>query len=54
MSKMSELNADIRDLLCPDQLFPPTREDEYAALRMLCSFRKYKEIKPLPEQDSML
>lgn len=54
MSKMSELDAQLRELFCPDQLFPPRPEDYDAALALVCAIRRVKEPKVLPEQKTML
>lgn len=54
MSKMSELDSELRELLSPDQLFPPQREEYDAALGLLLAARKSKASKVLPEQVSML
>ena len=54
MAKMAELDAEIRRLFNPGQLFPPTREDYDAAAALITCIRKYREVAVHPDQTSIL
>ena len=50
MAKMAELNAELRELLAIDQLFPPSQEDYGTALSLLLQSRKQRLTKVHPDQ----
>ena len=54
MAKMAELDAEIRQLFNPGQLFPPTPEDYDAAAALITCIRKYREVAVHPDQTSIL